>query len=101
MSKYEKINKPGNLENLEKILVNGEQIIWSGKPKKSAFLINKVSEMLPFALIWLLFDGGLIFLMLSTSEAREMLWVLIPFFAVHLMPVWIWVGNLLTANKKW
>ena len=26
---------------------------------------------------------------------------LVLFFAFHLMPVWIWLGNVLTANKKW
>lgn len=101
MSKYEKVNQTGMPVKLEKILVNDEQLIWAGKPKKSAFLINKALEMLPFALIWLLFDAGFIVLAFSTEEAREMLWILIPFFAVHLMPVWIWLSSILTANKKW
>lgn len=30
-----------------------------------------------------------------------MLWFIIPFFALHLMPVWIWLSNVLTAKKNW
>ena len=36
MSKYEKVNQTGMPVKLEKILVNDEQLIWAGKPKKSA-----------------------------------------------------------------
>jgi len=25
----------------------------------------------------------------------------VPFFAIHLMPVWIWLRNTLTASKRW
>ena len=30
-----------------------------------------------------------------------MLFFVIPFFAIHLMPVWIWLSNVLTANRRW
>lgn len=26
---------------------------------------------------------------------------IIIFFAFHLLPVWIWLGNIITASKKW
>lgn len=34
MSKYEKANKNFEKINVNDVLVNGESIIWSGKPKK-------------------------------------------------------------------
>ena len=57
MSKYENLNK--NIENIDirTILVEGETLLWEGKPKKSAYIFNKIITMLPFALIWLIFDA--------------------------------------------
>lgn len=101
MSKYEKANK--NLEkiNVNDILVNGESIIWNGKPKKSAYIINKFFTMLPFAIIWLMFDSIFIISFIASGNFMEMLWFIIPFLALHLMPVWIWLSNVLTAKKNW
>lgn len=101
MSKYEKLNSNVELTDVKNILVDNEKIIWEGKPKKSAFVFNKVMTMLPLALIWLLFDGGIITMMIVSGEMGKMIWFIIPFFALHLMPVWIWLSNVLTANKKW
>lgn len=85
-------------------LVPGEKILWEAKPKKSAFIINQCLTMMPFALIWLLFDSVFIIAFLfagSEDMPKEMLFFLIPFFALHLMPVWIWLGNVISAGKKW
>lgn len=101
MSKYEKVNDATESIKLNKIIVEGEQIIWKGKPKKSAFIFNKVLTMLPIALIWISFDSFVISILLSTSGIKEMLWFIIPFFVLHLMPVWVWLSNVLTSSKKW
>ena len=99
MLKYDKyINYE---ETLTSPLIEGEKVLWSAKPKKSAFIINKILEMMPFALIWLLFDSMFIIPIANSGEIKQMLFFIIPFFAIHLMPVWIWLGNCLTANKKW
>jgi len=37
----------------------------------------------------------------NAFSGGEMLFFLIPFFALHLMPVWIWLGSTLTAGKRW
>ncbi len=87
---------------LERMLMPDESIIWKGIPKKSAYIINSSMKMAPFALIWLLFDGLFIYNFLSAGEMLgSMLLMIIPFFALHLMPVWIWLFNLLTASKRW
>lgn len=101
MSKYEQANKNFEKINVNDILVSNESIIWNGKPKKSAYIINKVITMLPIALIWLIFDSTFIISFISLGNFMEMLWFIIPFFALHLMPVWIWLGNILTAKKNW
>lgn len=99
MSKYEQVNTNFTSNEIDKFLVKGETLIWSGKPKKSAFIINKSLMMLPIALLWLAFDST--FIIASLKGGSQMLWFIIPFFAIHLMPVWIWLGNVLTANKRW
>ena len=78
----------------------GEQVLLSVKPKKNAFVANKIFTMLPFAVIWLLFDSVFIGAAFSGGMGG-MSFIMIPFFCLHLMPVWIWLGNVLTANRRW
>lgn len=99
MSKYDKLNVYEN--EINSPIVEGETIIWSSKPKQSAFLVNRILSMLPIALIWLAFDSFFIFSMIGSGQMKEMLFFMIPFFALHLMPVWIWLGNIISANKRW
>ena len=98
--KYDKLI---DIEYNESPLVEGESLIWKGKPKKSCFILSNVLTMLPFALIWLIFDGGAIYGILSNmeSEVKMMIPFFALFFAFHLIPVWIWLSNVLTANRRW
>ena len=89
---------------LDEIIDDGEKILWRGKPKKSAYVLNAFLKMLPIAIIWLAFDGAFIALLLT-----QMGWDMIPapmkvfifvFFAFHLVPVWIWIANVVTANRQ-
>lgn len=102
MSKYNNIDYAPMETNP---LVSGEKELWSGKPKKKAFILNQILGMAPIAIIWLIFDSFFIVSFISgmkeDAEMANMLFFIIPFFALHLMPVWIWLSQLLTANKKW
>lgn len=89
---------------IDEIIDDGEKILWRGKPKKSAYVFNAFLKMLPIAIIWLAFDGAFIALLLT-----QMGWDMIPapmkvfifvFFAFHLVPVWIWIANVVTANRQ-
>ena len=80
------------------MLAVGEAILWRGKPKRGAFIATKSLSMMPIALIWLVLDLSILAPMLQTGE---MLFFIIPFFALHLMPVWIWLGNVFTAGTRW
>ena len=100
---YFKIEPSGrDLKNIEDVIGSDEQILWSGKPKKRAFLINAFTKMLPIALIWLLFDGAFIGLMIGTMDEipAPVKIFMVLFFLFHLMPVWIWLSNVLTANRQ-
>lgn len=80
------------------VLSSGEQILWSGKPQKKAFVVSHSLTMLPIAIIWICFDLTAIS---SIFSSGSMQWFLLGFFALHLMPVWIWLGSMLTAPKRW
>ncbi len=88
--------------SIEDVLSAGEKILWKGFPKKSAFVAEAFLKMLPIAILWLVFDGAFIATMISTgafSQVPWLLWVIIPFFLLHLTPVWIWLSNILKASK--
>lgn len=79
-------------------LAAGEAILWRGKPKKSAFIASRSLTLMPLAVVWLILDLGFISNMFGVGGMN---FFLIPFFALHLMPVWIWLGSALTAGKRW
>lgn len=76
----------------------GETILWSGKPKKWAFIVQKSLALMPIAVIWLVIDLRAIRDILQGD--REGL-VMLAFFALHLMPVWLWLGNVVTSFRQW
>ncbi len=83
---------------IDEVLNEGEQILWRGKPNKKAYVWASVLKMMPIALLWLAIDGGFIFGMFMAEDfPQEMLWFIVPFFALHLAPVWIWIANIIKA----
>lgn len=98
---YFKTNS-SDIQTIEEMVGPDEQILWRGKPKKRAYLINAFTKMLPIALIWLIFDGGFIGLMIGTMDeipAPVKIFMAV-FFLFHLAPVWIWLSHVLTANRQ-
>ncbi len=104
MAKYNEknfIKDETHVNQIEDLIEKDEEIIWKGKPKKSAFIWSKILYLLPFALIWGLFDGFFIYMIASNnvfgSIPTIMVIFIIFFFLFHLTPVWIWLSNVLTA----
>lgn len=87
--------------NIEGLLMPDETIIWKGGPKKSAFIINSSIKMMPFALLWLAFDGFFIVNVMGAGGFGGMSPFIAIFFLFHLMPVWIWLSNVITAKRRW
>lgn len=94
-------SQPYDVENM---LSENEQVVWRGKPNKKAFIMSQVFRMLPFAVIWLIFDSAFIAIMFATGAVNEIPPLLLAaigvFFLLHLTPVWIWLYNVLTAAKR-
>lgn len=99
---YFKVNDSMTRNTIEDVLENGESILWREKPNKRAYIWSKILVMLPFALIWLLFDGFFIVNLIANGDSFQsgMGWFFVPFFAIHLFPVWIWLGGIICAVKE-
>ena len=83
-----------------------EQILWKGKPVKSVFIKEKIfSPFAIFAIIWLMFDIAFMSTMLGANKAFDgmgnMKFFFIPFMIFHLLPVWIYLGNVIFSFASW
>ena len=98
-------NTNSSATEIKDILNKDEQILWQGKPKKNAYILGSIFTMFPIGIVWLLFDGGFIATMIATGALKQMpigmLIGIIAFFAFHLLPVWIWLGHIITANRNY
>ena len=89
---------------IEDTLAKGEQILWRGKPKRSAYICGQIFRMMPFAFIWLIFDGAFLGCMFGFDIFGQLPWyftlIICIFFVIHLTPVWIWIANMVTASTQ-
>ena len=104
MAKYNEKNfnqdKP-NTYSIDTLIGKDEEILLRTKPNKNAFIVSQILHMLPFALLWIFFDGFMIYMMVvndifSHIPTFEIIFIVI-FFLLHLMPFWFWLANTLTA----
>ncbi len=100
---YYKTVREGDIMDLKNQIGIDENIMWSGKKAIKVSVLESVfNPMLPFALIWLLFDGGMILGMRAAGSSGPgfMGAFLGVFFLIHLMPVWIYLGGVITSALK-
>ncbi len=108
MAKFNETNfKDGNSmcqNSIEDLLSEGETILWRGKPNRKSFIASQILKMLPVVIIWLIFDGVFIGTLIGFGifgKLPTIFTVLIClFFAFHLLPLWIWIANIVTASKR-
>ncbi|MGN0328073.1 MAG: PH domain-containing protein [Lachnospira sp.] len=82
-------------------LMPGESVLWKGKSKKLSHVLNSIfSKMFPFAMLWLFFDMGFISMIIISGAVQEGLAFVVLFFAVHLLPVWMWLFGIIKALFK-
>ena len=88
--------------DLELMVGKNETILWRGKPNKKCFLLESVfNPLLPFALIWGLIDFGVIFGLSFGGAMSGASFFIVPFFLLHLMPVWLYIGGVFLAVRKY
>lgn len=75
-----------------------ETIIWEGRPLKKAMLFQAIFGMLPICVIWILFASLFIGVTFIGGAPLSILIFIIPFFAVWLTPVWVWLSQIIGAG---
>lgn len=90
------------------LITEGENILWEGRPNKRCFILEAIfNPFLPIALLWGAIDFGFIYAFLSgnlqeTNTNMPALGItLIGFFALHLMPVWIYLGGVIFSFLRY
>lgn len=99
--KYFQYNNSSTVNNsIDDELIEGEKILWRAKPKRGAYIWSNVLKMLPFVLIWLAIDVAFIVVLAKyAGDMPTFVWfILVPFFIIHLTPVWLWIYGMIRAN---
>ena len=99
---YFKMPSVKHNNSIEEIIGEGEKLLLKIKPKKSAYLFNSIVKFLPMGIIWLLLDGGFLVGMGITNAIPKQFWLfIVPFFAIHMIPVWVCIVNIINACRSW
>ena len=90
------------IEELKNIIGQNEKILYEGKPNKKCYIFESIfNPLLPFALLWAIIDFGILGGVFATGEGSGMLFFIIPFMLIHLMPVWIYLGGVLFTTIRY
>lgn len=87
-----------------KLAINkNEQILWVGKPNKKCFILESIfNPLLPFAIIWLLFDINFMTVFMKAGGVNtEIQNFIIVFLCLHLMPLWLYLGGVLLTFLRY
>ena len=89
------------VEEIKRMVGQGEHIYYEGRPDKKCFIYESIfNPLLPFALIWAIFDLGVMGgAMFQTNEGGFLLFI-IPFMLLHMMPVWIYLGGAIFTIRR-
>ena len=90
--------------SIEDVLNSDEKVLWKGTPNAKSYIWAAILKMLPIAIIWLIFDGAFIIgISIGMSRGQIPLGILgfiVPFFLLHLTPVWLWLANTIRAINE-
>ena len=90
------------IEELKAIVGSNEKILYEGKPNKKCYVFESIfNPLLPFALIWGIIDFGIIGASFFAEGDENVLFFIIPFMLLHLMPVWIYLSGILFTAKRY
>ena len=81
---------------IKDILSPEEEVLLTLKPDRRVYIAESILRGLPIALLWGGVDGFIIFTLIATNAFAEMgmmVGFIIGFFAIHLIPVWLYVAQ--------
>ena len=87
---------------LDSVLTAGEEILWRGKPLRRSFLLSSFFKFFFVALLWGLFDGFAIAMIVTHIPELPipLIIFMIVFFLFHLLPLWLWIYNIISAGRR-
>lgn len=86
------------VNDLKNLVGANETVFYEGKPDKKCFIAESIfNKLLPIAIVWAIFDFGFIGTAFLDSNAGGIAFFMIPFFALHLMPVWIYLAGAISS----
>lgn len=90
------------VNDLKNIVGQDENIFYEGKPNKKCYIFESIfNPFLPFALIWAIIDFGVLGGIFISNSINSMIFIIIPFMLIHLMPVWIYLEGILFTIKRY
>ena len=85
------------VEELKRMVGMDETILYEGKPDKKCFIFESIfNPLLPFAIIWAIFDMGFMGVAMGSMQL-----IMIPFLLFHMMPVWIYLAGVTFSFRKY
>ena len=81
-----------------------EKVLWEGTKDKRVTVFESIfNPLLFFALIWAVFDTSIMVLTFNDADMavnRGVMTGILLFLAVHMMPVWIYIGGVITSALR-
>lgn len=85
------------VEELKSMVGMDETILYEGKPDKKCFIFESIfNPLLPFAIIWAIFDANFLGIAVGGMQL-----IMIPFVLFHMMPVWIYLAGVVFSFRKY
>lgn len=104
-SNYFNIENDGmNLNKIEDILVEGEEILVHLVPNKKVYILESIFKGLPVAAFWAAIDVFILITMANVGffdGGGIAVFFVIGFFAIHLIPVWLFIANIVKRVMGW
>lgn len=104
--KYDKLEKElykinNDVTSLESILAKDEQVIWRGKPKKSAFLFASIVKDIPNLILGLI-PIVVFFVIIALNFGMETFWVSFIFVSIFLaIGLFKRIGKIITDSYRY
>ena len=90
--------------SIDDVLDHNEKVLWRGQPNAKSYVLAAMLKMLPIAILWMAIDGFfIVFISIGMAQGSiplALLGFIIPFFLIHLTPVWIWIGHTVKATRE-
>lgn len=90
------------MEELKAMVGSNEKILYEGKPNKKCYIFESIfNPLLPFALLWAIFDISFLGEVFFSEDIGNMLFFIILFMLLHMMPVWMYLSGILFTVRKY